>query len=673
MTIDKDNQQFKDALNIIKFTNNSLFITGKAGTGKSTLLKYICENTTKEKVVLAPTGIAAINVGGATLHSFFKLPFYPLTPEDANFSSPKRLKAFLKYNSQHIKLIKKLEMVIIDEISMVRADIIDFIDKVLRVYSGNMRQPFGGKQMVFVGDVFQLEPVVTRDEKDILSRFYPSAFFFHAHTFRQIPMVTIELTKVYRQSDMAFISLLDHIRSNHVSNADLQLLNLQVDSSEKTTTEDFTITLATRRDVVDSINKTNLDNIDLHPTIFKGTVNGDFPINSLPTSLELELKPGAQVIFIKNDMDKRWVNGTIGVVEGISEQGDTIYVLTDDDMHYEVEPVMWKNIRYKYNSEEKKIEEEELGTFTQLPVKLAWAITIHKSQGLTFSNVNIDLSGGAFAGGQTYVALSRCRSLDGISLQSPIGRGDIFVNQHVLEFSKTFNDKNSMNAALKMAEADIRYKDAVEAFDRGDFQSFLDNFFVAIHARYDIEKPLQKRFIRRKLEVINSKERECERLRKQVQEAKATIRKKDKFLSELSDEYVQMGIVCIELDDMKSAAANYDKALRLNPKSVGALLGKADILRRSGQLRKALTQVGKALKVSPNSFDSILLRGKVLFELHKYDEAVEELERCTSLQPESIVAHRLYGDLLSAMGLDDNAAIHYLIADRLEHKKKNKN
>ena len=262
MTIDTDNQQFKDALNIIQFTNNSLFITGKAGTGKSTFLRYICEKTPKEKVVLAPTGIAAINVGGATLHSFFKLPFYPLTPEDANFSSPKRLKTFLKYSSEHIKLIKKIEMVIIDEISMVRADIIDFIDKVLRVYSGHMRQPFGGKQMVFVGDVFQLEPVVTRDEKDILNRFYPTPFFFDAHIFKQMPMVTIELTKVYRQSDNAFISLLDHIRSNNVGNADLQLLNMQVGTSIDKKEEDFTITLATRRDVVDAINQKNLDDIE---------------------------------------------------------------------------------------------------------------------------------------------------------------------------------------------------------------------------------------------------------------------------------------------------------------------------------------------------------------------------------------------------------------------------
>lgn len=668
MTIDTDNQQFKDALNIIQFTNNSLFITGKAGTGKSTFLRYICEKTPKEKVVLAPTGIAAINVGGATLHSFFKLPFYPLTPEDANFSSPKRLKAFLKYSSEHIKLIKKIEMVIIDEISMVRADIIDFIDKVLRVYSGHMRQPFGGKQMVFVGDVFQLEPVVTRDEKDILNRFYPTTFFFDAHIFKQMPMVTIELTKVYRQSDNAFISLLDHIRSNNVGNADLQLLNMQVDTSIDKKEEDFTITLATRRDVVDAINQKNLDDIELSKTTFNGTVSGDFPLNSLPTSLELELKPGAQIIFIKNDIDKRWVNGTIGVVEGISENGDSIYVLTDDGNHYDVEPVMWKNIRYKYNSEEKKVEEEELGTFTQLPVKLAWAITIHKSQGLTFSKVNIDLAGGAFTGGQTYVALSRCRSLDGITLKSPINRSDIFVNRHVQEFSKTFNDSKTMQAALKMAEADIRYKEAVEAFDRGDFQSFLDHFFVAIHARYDIEKPLPRRFIRRKLEVINSKELECERLRKQLAEAKAAVKKKDKFLSELAEEYVQMALVCIELDDMKSATANYDKALRLNPNSLGAISGKAEVMRRSGQLRKALTQVGKALKISPNAFDAIFLRASILHDLSKYEEAVGELERCTSLNPDSIAAHRLYGDVLSAMGDDDNAAIHYLIADRLEKK-----
>ena len=548
MTINLDNPQLKDALNIIQFTNNSLFLTGKAGTGKSTFLKYICEQTKKEHVVLAPTGIAAINVGGATLHSFFKLPFHPLTPDDPNYSTIPKLRSFLKYNKEHVKLLKKLELVIIDEISMVRADIIDFVDRVLRVYSGNMRLPFGGKQMLFVGDVFQLEPVVTRDERDIINRFYDSPYFFSAHVFRQMQLVSVELTKVYRQTDNAFIGILDHIRSNQISNADLQLLDMRVDqslNSGKHVDDSFTITLATRRDVVDEINQRNLNDIESEIFTFKGEVNGDFPENSLPTAMNLELKVGAQVIFVKNDRDKQWVNGTIGMVEGVDLEGKCIYIVTDEGNHFDVFPEQWENVRYKYNEQEKKIEEELLGTFVQFPVKLAWAITIHKSQGLTFNKVNIDLTGGAFVGGQTYVALSRCRSLDGIRLKQGIRRSDVFVNPFVVNFAKTFNDNMAVQRALKTAEADIRYREAVEAFDRGDFQACLDHFFVAIHARYDIELPLARRFIRRKLDIINAKDREADILRDEINDLKSEMKKKEKILADLAKEYVQMGDECV--------------------------------------------------------------------------------------------------------------------------------
>ncbi len=671
--MDFDNPQLKDALNVIQFTNNSLFLTGKAGTGKSTLLKYICENTRKEHVVLAPTGIAAINVGGATLHSFFKLPFHPLTPDDPNYSTITKLRSFLKYNKEHVKLIKRLELVIIDEISMVRADIIDFVDRILRVYSGNMRLPFGGKQMLFVGDVFQLEPVVTRDERAIINRFYDSPYFFSAHVFRQMQLVSVELTKVYRQTDPAFIGILDHIRKNQISNADMQLLDMRVDpqlNSGNDVTDNFTITLATRRDVVDEINQRNLNDIQSEVFAFKGTVEGDFPENSMPTALNLELKVGAQVIFVKNDKDKQWVNGTIGVVEGIDIEGKCIYVVTDDGEHYDVFPEQWENVRYKYNEQEKKIEEDLLGTFVQFPVKLAWAITIHKSQGLTFGKVNIDLTGGAFVGGQTYVALSRCRSLEGIKLKQPIRRTDIFVNPFVVNFAKTFNDNMAVQKALKTAEADIRYKEAVEAFDRGDFQACLDNFFIAIHARYDIEKPLPRRYIRRKLDIINEKDRLADGLRMQMEEMRKEMRKKDKMLADLAKEYVQMGDECVQLDSEQAALANFEKAIRISPECTDAMVGKARVLLSQRQLRKALAAMNKALKFQPHKVKLIYWHAKVLFAMDKLDEAVNDLERCTSLKPDNIPAHELYGDVLTAAGDDVNAAIHYAIADRLKKKKK---
>ena len=331
MSVDTNNAEFQDALNLIQYTRQSVFLTGKAGTGKSTFLRYVCEHTKKKHVVLAPTGIAAINAGGSTMHSFFKLPFYPLLPDDPNLSLQRgRIHEFFKYTKPHRKLLEQIELVIIDEISMVRADIIDAIDRILRVYSHNLREPFGGKQLLLVGDVFQLEPVVKNDEREILNRFYPTPYFFSARVFGQIDLVSIELQKVYRQTDPVFVSVLDHIRTNTARAADLQLLNTRYGSQIEESEADMYITLATRRDTVDSINEKKLAELPGDSITFEGVIEGDFPESSLPTSQELVLKPGAQIIFIKNDFDRRWVNGTIGVIAGIDEEEETIYVITDD-------------------------------------------------------------------------------------------------------------------------------------------------------------------------------------------------------------------------------------------------------------------------------------------------------------------------------------------------------
>ena len=329
--IDTSSAEFQNALSLIHFTHQSVFLTGKAGTGKSTFLRYVCKNVKKRHVVLAPTGIAAINVEGSTLHSFFKLPFYPLIPDDPKFS-PRKIRDFLKYRKSHIKLLQHVELIIIDEISMVRADIIDFIDRVLRVYCHNMREPFGGKQMLFVGDVFQLEPVVKADERDILSRYYPNPYFFSARVFREMNLVSIELQKVFRQSDRAFISALDHIRENQVSELELQLLNTRYSEQEvgekSDSTSDYNIVLATRRDNVDFTNQNELDKLPAKSVIFDGKIRGEFPEASLPTLLHLELKEGAQVIFVKNDPEKRWVNGTLGSITEIDEEHNTLDVVT---------------------------------------------------------------------------------------------------------------------------------------------------------------------------------------------------------------------------------------------------------------------------------------------------------------------------------------------------------
>ena len=657
--LDTNNKEFQDALQLITHTRQSVFLTGKAGTGKSTFLKYICNHTRKKYVVLAPTGIAAINAGGVTLHSFFKLPFRPMLPDDPDLSlSHGRIFEFFKYPKEKRKIISEVDLIIIDEISMVRADIIDCVDRILRVYSGNMRLPFGGKQLLFVGDVFQLEPVVPSDQKEILSLFYASPFFFSARVFKDINLVPIELQKVYRQTDPVFINVLDRIRNNAARKQELDTLNGRYFPSFEPQNEDMYITLATRRDQVDFINEKKLAELPGEEYVSVGKIEGDFPESSLPTQLNLSIKEQAQVIFIDNDYERRWVNGTIGMVSGIDENGN-VYVLLESGVEHLVEPTSWRNYKYKYNEKERRIEEEIVGTFEQLPIRLAWAITVHKSQGLTFSRVVVDLTGGVFAGGQTYVALSRCTSLEGLVLKSTISSRDIFIRKEIVEFSQIFNNQALIEKSLKESEAELQYGRAAQGFRLGNMQEAVEAFAAAVSKRNELDNPMVQRLLRLKLQALNSQKAQIKALREELHSLRETQK-------EYAHEYYLMGNECItKAHDANAAIRCFDKALNLNPNYVEAWVRKGVTLLDIGEDYDAQVCLNKAVKLSPKSFKARYNRGKCLLKLKYYDEAILDFQQAISIKPKHAASHEYLAEGFRAIGEDELAQQHQDIADAL--------
>ncbi len=414
------NDEFRSACEKMENTNEHIFITGKAGTGKSTLLRYFARNTKKKAVVLAPTGVAAVNIGGQTIHSFFKFP--PSFIQKDNIRRRRRG-----------SVIEKLDTVIIDEVSMVRADLMDGIDYALRINRDEMKKPFGGVQVISFGDLFQLPPVVEKEMKDILDERYSSPYFFSANAFNKLNVRYIELTKNYRQSDEKFVNLLNQIRNKEHTDEDLDILNERV--SKKSTNDESIVILTTTNNLANAINQDRLIKLPGKEYVYEASVSGKFDESAYPTELRIHLKNDAQIILIKNDPSKRWVNGTIAKVHSLSK--DVIKVNIDGRI-CDVPKVKWQKIEYSYNEDDDKIEEDIIGTFEQYPIKLAWAITIHKSQGQTFDKVIIDLGDGAFTHGQVYVALSRCRYLDGIILKRPIIHSDIIFDKRIYEFRNRF-------------------------------------------------------------------------------------------------------------------------------------------------------------------------------------------------------------------------------------------
>ncbi|MBC7605684.1 MAG: helix-turn-helix domain-containing protein [Burkholderiales bacterium] len=447
----------KFTLQFINQTQRSLFLTGKAGTGKTTLLREILQSTHKNAVVVAPTGIAALNAAGVTIHSMFQLPFGGFIPETivphfseaAKFESKATLARHFKMSGLKKAVLRNMELLIIDEVSMLRADLLDAIDFMMQSVR-KIKMPFGGVQVLFIGDLLQLPPVIQNDEWQVLKKYYKGKFFFHSHVIQQNPPLYIELSKIFRQTDNAFIAILNHLRNNQISTKDIQYLNQFVNPNFDFSTNKGYITLTTHNSKADAMNVKALEALPAKSVCYTPEIVGDFPEKIYPVDANLQLKVGAQIMFVKNDLsfEKQYFNGKMGFIHSLSEQ--EIWVrFPEENKTIEVERYEWQNMRYKVNEMTKEIEEEILGTFVQYPIKLAWAITVHKSQGLTFEKAALDVSQ-VFMPGQAYVALSRLRSLDGLVLLSPLQMNGISNDQDVMDYSLNKADDAILESALKM-------------------------------------------------------------------------------------------------------------------------------------------------------------------------------------------------------------------------------
>jgi len=497
--LDELNPEFNFAIEFIKNTEKLVYITGKAGTGKTTFLKYLRETTDKSTVILAPTGVAAINAGGQTIHSFFQIAPSVYIPQDKRLrktpdtadTDKSTIYDHFKFFKDRLNVIKQLELLIIDEISMVRCDTLDVIDRLLRVFRNKENEIFGGVQVVLIGDTFQLPPIADFDQWEILMPYYKSPFFFSSKVIEQNKPIYIEFKKIYRQNEKEFIELLNRVRINKVSENDFNILNSKYKPDFKQEDKINYITLATHNKIVDSINQERLSELPSELTYFEGLVTGDFPEKLMPTDRILQIKEGAQIMFIKNDKARKYYNGKIAKVHKIEDDGIIVDFSEGNTIH--VEKQEWYNIKYVYNHEKKRVEEEKVGSFIQFPIKLAWAITVHKSQGLTFENVIADL-GGAFASGQVYVALSRCTTFNGLVLRSRIDHKAIMTDPHVLEFAQNETPNTLILQELKSGTADFHYKKAREGLKLMNFMGVYTHFVKALKFRNDIETEIFKRY-----------------------------------------------------------------------------------------------------------------------------------------------------------------------------------
>ncbi len=625
------NKEMMQAYRLLKNTNTSFFLTGRAGTGKTTFIKNAQKEINKNFVILAPTGVAAINAGGMTIHSFFGFEPKVLTPFD---------KASL--NKENYAILRAADTIIIDEVSMVRCDLIDAINRTLQKCMRNML-PFGGKQMLFVGDMFQLEPVLTSDDKEEMKSMYGDRkpFFFNAEVFSHITINPIELRQVYRQTDTKFLSLLDNIRNETAGKAELVTLNNRV--CEPQDDDRAIITLTSTNKVAKNINETMLAKMQEPEYIFEGSVEGDFVVEKFSTTERiLRLRVGAQVMFTRNDTGKRWVNGTLGKVEAIND--NTITVKLNNGESHIVDRVTWEKVRYTYNKETKTVNKSIVGTFTQFPLKLAWAITIHKSQGLTFDNVRIDLSGGVFAAGQTYVALSRARSLDGLYLQKPVLAKHISTHKDILNLATSFNDDAMLNTEIDLGEELYVH---LHKYDYDAAATIL--FRYGLNALEGSNTALAAKYFNRALDCVVCDD--C------FFDLMTEYRNNPSFgvlnLNGDADCTFINIVLCLYCNDFHQAAAMYTYYKNKSyPQTANMLYLESRICTLAGNMKRADELHDEIMQTYDNGINlKILYRGGIINEEYCHIDGLSALVSLTELAPHTTKVHGVIRNLMHKRNL----------------------
>jgi len=722
-TLEETSMPAEIAAKFVNYTSKHVFLTGKAGTGKTTFLRKLIQLTHKKAMICAPTGIAAINAAGVTIHSLFQLPFGAFFPDAAgsiinqnitfNFNTPRTMVKHLNMQGNKRRMIQELELLVIDEVSMLRADMLDAIDFSLRYIRRNKNIPFGGVQLLFIGDLHQLPPVVKNDEWRVMAGFYKSIYFFDALALQNNPPVYIELDKIYRQDDSVFIDLLNNLRNNQITAQDTALLQQHFIQDFKPAADENYITLTTHNNKADAINRERLTQLTGKSYFFDAKVTGEFNEHAYPNDKSLELKVGAQIMFIKNDMtaEKRYYNGKIGVVHHI-EKGAIEIELPEDKMVIQISPYTWENVKYKLNEATNEIEENVAGTFVQYPIKLAWAITVHKSQGLTFEKAIIDI-GDAFAPGQAYVALSRLRSLKGLVLTSHLRETGLQQDQNIHYFSKTKQPAEVLDQQISAESYDFIRTYLLSAFDlnmvryyfKEHMQTFDKSEAKSTKQRYDewtmdLYKDFQKitatadTFINQLKNLFAQQtEHTLFNVSKRVQ---AAVKYFSPLIKEVSDKFLiqiesikeekQIKTYLTELLELEIVIYEQLKKIHKSKALLQAIIdgkefSKADTdallntVEREEQLKKAITLKGMALKVRTATEkqkkepkpDTKLLS----FELYEQGKTLAEIAKERGLSLGTIEGHLAY--YVSTQQLDVNKLVKpnkiRNIADAVESQK----